>query len=86
MPSSEVRTFTDLDVYLASLPAPHVKGVLTGRGIFRAALTQINFHRVSVARGEESLPRAVSLMTSPLRGRFSGIWPTAFVADQSLAL
>src|SRR6266700_3023491 len=70
MPASEVRAFTDLDVYLASLPALDVRGVLTGRGSFRAELTQINFHRVSVTHGEESLPRVVSVMTSPLRASF----------------
>src|SRR6266436_6483281 len=70
MASSTVSTFTDLDVYLAALPAPHVKGVLTGPGSFRAELTQINFRRVSVHSGEESLPRVVSLTTSPLRASF----------------
>jgi hypothetical protein len=70
MPSSEVRSFTDLDEYLAALPAPHVKGVLTGPGRFSVELTQINLHRVLLVRGEESLPRVVSATTSPLRASF----------------
>jgi hypothetical protein len=53
MPSSEVRSFTDLDEYLAA-PAPHVKGVLTGPGRFSAELTQINLHRVLLVRGEKA--------------------------------
>jgi AraC-like DNA-binding protein len=67
MPSSEVRSFTDPDDYFATLPTTHVKGVLTGRGSFCAALTQINFHRISMHRAEESLPRVVSVRTNPQR-------------------
>jgi AraC-like DNA-binding protein len=70
MPSSEVRSFTDPDDYFAALRASRAKGVLTDRSSFRAELMEINFHRVSLHRGEETLPRVVSLTASPLRASF----------------
>jgi AraC-like DNA-binding protein len=65
MPSSAVLTFTDLDVYHAALRDVQAEGAVTARGKFRAELTRVDLHRLSVHRGEEALPRVVNSMVNP---------------------
>jgi AraC-like DNA-binding protein len=54
-----------------------MEGFVTRSGNFRADLTSINFDRIWVGRGRESLPRVVSLTTNPRR---TGIF---FATDQA---
>ena len=65
MPSSAVLTFTDLDVYHAALRDVQAQGVVTAGGQFRAELTRVDFDRLSVHRGEETLPRVVDSRGRP---------------------
>ena len=67
MPSSAVLTFTDLDVYHAALRDVQAQGVVTAGGQFRAELTRVDFDRLSVHRGEETLPRVVDSAVDPKR-------------------
>ena len=57
MPSSAVRTFTDLDDYAAAIRGGNVELTATGRGGFNAKLTRIDLHRLWMQRYSESLPR-----------------------------
>src|SRR5260370_11059345 len=65
MPDSAVLTFTDPDAYLVALRDVQAQGAITGRGKFRAELTRVDFHRLSVHRGEETLPRVASSALDP---------------------
>lgn len=57
MPSSEVCTFTDPDVYHAAIRDANSEGIVLGRGNFRTEWTRIRLDRLSIQRSEESLPR-----------------------------
>jgi len=65
MPVSAVLTFTDLDAYHAALRGAQAQGVVTARGKFRAELTRVDLHRLSVHRGEETLPRVSNSALDP---------------------
>jgi AraC-like DNA-binding protein len=67
MPDSAVVTFADPDAYHASFRGLQVEGVVTARGEYRAELTRIDLHRLWMQRGDESLPRVVSIMPSGRR-------------------
>jgi AraC-like DNA-binding protein len=62
---SAVRTFTDPDAYHAARPHAASKGVITGRGEFRAVSTTIRLDRLSLERCEESLPKAAYSVVNP---------------------
>jgi AraC-like DNA-binding protein len=81
------RTFTSLfsepDDFQTAVSEEGVVGFLvTGRGQFRARLTQIALHRLRLAAGEEELPRVafvtvpadMVLVSLPIGGRPSPIW------------
>jgi AraC-like DNA-binding protein len=57
MASSTVRTFTDPDAYHAAIRDADEKGIIIERGNFRADWTGVRLGRLSLQRGEESLPR-----------------------------
>jgi AraC-like DNA-binding protein len=65
MPSSAVLTFTDPDAFHAALRDVQAQGVITARGTFRAELTRIDLGRLSVHRGEETLPRVANSALDP---------------------
>jgi AraC-like DNA-binding protein len=67
MPDSAVMTFTDPDAYHAGFRGLQVEGVVTARGEYRAELTRIDLHRLWMQRGDESLPRIVSITPSGKR-------------------
>ena len=67
MPSSTVLTFADPDTYHAAIRAQQVEGVITARGDFRAELTRIDFDRMLMQRGDETLPRVLSVLTHSQR-------------------
>jgi AraC-like DNA-binding protein len=70
MPDSAVLTFTDPDAYHANIRAPEVEGVITAPGNFHAELTRIDFPRLLMQRGDESLPRILNFATTPGRVAF----------------
>jgi AraC-like DNA-binding protein len=63
--SSAVRTFTDPDAYHAAIRGTHAKGIVTGRGDFRAESVVIRLARVSLQRCAETLPRIAYTMIDP---------------------
>jgi len=65
MPASAVRAFTDPDAYHAALRYVQAQGIVTARGDFRAELTRIDLHLLSMCRGEETLPRIVDSAVDP---------------------
>jgi AraC-like DNA-binding protein len=67
MPDSAVTTFTDPDAYHAAFRGLQVEGIVTARGKYRAELTRIDLHRLWMQRGDESLPRVVSITPSGKR-------------------
>jgi AraC-like DNA-binding protein len=67
MPDSAVLTFADPDAYHAAIRAPEVQGFITAPGNFHAELTRIDFYRLLMQRGEESLPRILKFATTPER-------------------
>jgi hypothetical protein len=65
MPGSTITTFTDLDAYHASLRDARADGVVTARGNYRAELTRVDLHRLSVHRAEETLSRVANSAIDP---------------------
>jgi AraC-like DNA-binding protein len=65
MPSSAVLTFTDPDAYHGALRDAQAQGVVTARGKFHAELTRVDLHRLSVHRGQETLPRVANSAIDP---------------------
>jgi AraC-like DNA-binding protein len=63
--SSAVRTFTDPDAYHAAFRDMQAESVITGRGSFRADFTTIRLDRLSLQRGEETLPRTAYSAVDP---------------------
>jgi len=75
MALSIVRTFTDPDAYYAAHRTRRVEGFITESGNFRAELTIIDFDRLWMTRGEETLARVLNLATDSGRTK---IWfPTS---------
>lgn len=64
MPDSAVLTFTDPDAYHAALRT-QAQFIVPARGNFRAELTRVDLHRLSVHRGEETLPRVANYVIDP---------------------
>src|SRR5260370_37032863 len=84
MPDSAVLTFTDPDAYLLALRDVQAQGAITGRGKFRAVLTRVDFHGLSVHVGEEPLPRVASSALDPkLSGIVFATNPAHPLADNS---
>jgi len=67
MPDSAVVTFTNPDAYHAGFRGLQVEGVVTARGEYRTELTSIDLHRLWMQRGDENLPRVVSITPSGKR-------------------
>jgi AraC-like DNA-binding protein len=67
MPDSAVLSFTDPDVYHANFRRSRVEGVVIGRGEYRAEATSVDLHRLRMHRGDESLPRVLSVSPSEER-------------------
>ena len=65
MSGSAVRTFTDPEAYEAAIPNVHAKGVVTGRGNFRAESTAVQLDRLSLQLNKETLPRTVYSAVDP---------------------
>ena len=76
MPSSAVRAFDDPDGFHAAFRGSDVKGVVTSPGNFHAELTRVDFARLWMQRGEESLPRVLNI-TSTKPERASIIFSTS---------
>jgi hypothetical protein len=83
MPGSVTSVFSEPDDFEAALRADGVLGLLaTGRGRFRARLTQITLHRLRLSAPEEHLPRIAFvavpadtiLVLLPIGGGSSPIW------------
>jgi AraC-like DNA-binding protein len=83
VPHTFTSLFSEPDDFQAALREEGVVGFLvTGRGQFRARLTQIALHRLRLAAGEEELPRVafitippgMVLVSLPIGGRPSPIW------------
>ena len=75
MASSVVRAFTDPDAYYAAHRTRRVEGFITERGNFRAELTIIDFDRLWMERGEESLARVLNITSDPERTKI--LFPTS---------
>jgi hypothetical protein len=58
MPSSAVLTFTDADAFHAAIRGADVEGVVTAPGKFHGKLTRVDFDRLWMQRGDESLPES----------------------------
>jgi AraC-like DNA-binding protein len=83
MPASLTSVFGELEDFEAALREDGVLGMLiTGRGQFRARLTQITLHRLRLLAAEEHLPRIAFvavpadavLIVLPIGGGSSPIW------------
>jgi len=83
MPGSVTSVFGEPEDFQAALREEGVLGMLiTGRGRFRARLTQITLHRLRLSAAEEHLPRIVFvavpadsvLVLLPIGGVPSSIW------------
>jgi AraC-like DNA-binding protein len=57
MPGIFAQDFNDPDAYYASFQGGGVEGVVTGRGDYHAEFTHVNFSRLWMSRGEDSLAR-----------------------------
>jgi hypothetical protein len=57
MPSCSIRTSSDPDEYRASIRPATVELSITARGQFAASVTRLDFDRLWLQRGRESLPR-----------------------------
>lgn len=65
MPGSVTSVFSEAEVFEAALREEGCLGLLvTGRGAFRARLTQIALHRLTLSAAEEYLPR-IALVAVP---------------------
>ena len=83
MPGSVTSVFSEPDDFEAALRQEGTLGLLvTGRGQFRARLTQITLHRLRLSNGEEQLsriavlavPRDLVLISFPIGTSPSPIW------------
>lgn len=67
MVGRRVVTFTDPEVYQAAISPAKVDLHVTAAGNYRAALVEIELHRLHLQRGRESLPRIASATVRPDR-------------------
>ena len=83
MPGSVTSVFSEPDDFEAALRKEGARGLLvTGRGQFRARLTQITLHRLRLSHGEEQLsriavvavPHDLVLISFPIGTAPSPIW------------
>ena len=83
MPRTFTSVFSEPDDFRIALSEEGVGGFLvTGRGQFRARLTQIMLHRLRLSVGNEELPRVVFitvpagmvLVLWPIGGRALPVW------------
>jgi AraC-like DNA-binding protein len=65
--SSKTATFTDRELYRASLRNAQAEIVSGGRGAFQGELTKVDFERLWIQRAHESLARVASVYISPAR-------------------
>ncbi len=63
MGTSSVARFADPEAYQASIRPANVEILVTAKGDFHAALTRVEFPRLWVQRGRESLPRVANSAT-----------------------
>jgi AraC-like DNA-binding protein len=75
MVQSRVFTFTDADAYQEAIRAGQVAVVIQARGEFRAELVRIDFDRLWMQWGSESLPRIARATVDPKRAAMM------FIAD-----
>jgi AraC-like DNA-binding protein len=61
MPSSTVRSFSDVDEYSAAIRQGTVQMTVTGRGHFSAKIIRIDFHRLWMQRFSDDLPRVAHI-------------------------
>jgi AraC-like DNA-binding protein len=61
MPSSTVRSFSDVDEYSAAIRQGTVQMTVTGRGHFSAKLIRIDLHRLWMQRFSDDLPRVAHI-------------------------
>jgi hypothetical protein len=72
MPGSVTSVFSEPSDFEAALRQDGVLGMLiTGRGQFRARLTQITLHHMHLAAGEEELSRIAFIPQPPFTGACS---------------
>jgi hypothetical protein len=79
MPGSVTSAFSEQEDFEAALRAEGCLGLLiTGRGQFRAQLTQITLHRLRVSAAEEHLSRIafVAVPTDMIQMSFAAPSPT----------
>jgi AraC family ethanolamine operon transcriptional activator len=83
MPGSVISLFSELDEFQEALREDGLLNLLvTASGQFRARLTQVTLHRLSLSAGDEYLPRiafvgvpaGMLLVTLPLADRPAPIW------------
>src|SRR5262245_17246828 len=67
MAHSRVFAFTDPDAYQERIRASQAAILTLGRGEFRAALTQVDFDRMWMQWGFDSLPRIARTTLDPRR-------------------
>jgi AraC-like DNA-binding protein len=61
MPSSTVRSFSDVDEYSAAIRQGTVQMTVTGRGHFSAKIIRIDLHRLWMQRFSDDLPRVAHI-------------------------
>jgi hypothetical protein len=61
MPSSTVRSFSDIDEYSAAIRQGTVQMTVTGRGHFSAKIIRIDLHRLWMQRFSDDLPRVAHI-------------------------
>jgi AraC-like DNA-binding protein len=61
MPSSTVRSFSDVDEYSAAIRQGTVQMTVTGRGPFSAKIIRIDLHRLWMQRFSDDLPRVAHI-------------------------
>lgn len=65
--ASRLATFNDPDLYRQAVRAVDADVVLVGSGVFRGELTKVDFERLWIQRGHETLPRIAWLKHNPAR-------------------
>ena len=73
MPDSSVVTFADPDAYHEALGYAQVQAVVTAHGKFRAGLTRVELHRLSVHCFSAPRPRYARAGVSARDGKIQGI-------------
>jgi AraC-like DNA-binding protein len=65
--SSKISTFTDPDAYAQAVRALQAEVVIAGRGNFRGELIKVDFRRLWMQRGHETVPRVAWIKTTSSR-------------------